>query len=329
MKSVKKLITCLLVCLGIINFSFLCSCGNSGLSKKEAKIILEKQLGKCYGLAVPKNIASFSSLNTQYRHVRLAKDLELVETTETGSSLTSAQNVTLTEKGNSSLYFEDTFENTSFLVAENKINEIIEVQNDGNSDKQFIVTFSYTQRYNDLGTSIALAVKDFDISWLEDNSKLRGRALLAYDSFLKRYVIQNMMWSEWEKENWKPAMFITNTKEENVLYYSYERSEQIATPVTPIPQERLGRFDRYNTDRESRIREIERRNETLKQERQKEFERYSRDIERAKIKQDLRRLELEAEIERRNAEQALRLQERQKEMERRNAERDLNRKLLR
>ena len=343
MKNAKTAIVYLLVCLAISSLSFLSSCGDSELSKGEAKEIIEKYISKCYGLAVPKEIIFTSPQDNRYRHVKFARDLELVETTQTsGAPLASAPDkfsVTLTEKGNAKHYFEDIYKNTCFLVSENKIDEIVEIKKDNDKSKQFTVLFSYTQRYNDLGKEIASNIEQLDLSWLEDNLKLRGRVTLIYDTFLKCYVIQSMMWSEWEKENWRPAIFVINDKKDSVLYYSYGRSEHgtSAEQAPMVPnlnyQERLRQVERQNAERESRrqeqLGEIQRRNDAMQQERQKEIERRNREIDRANLQRDLRQLEQQAEMERRNSEQALRRQEQLREIERRNAERELNKKFMR
>jgi hypothetical protein len=337
MKNAKTAIAYLLACLGITALSFLPSCGDSELSKGEAKKIIEMYITKCYGLAVPANVILTSPPNNRYKHVKLARDFELVETTQTpGTSRPYAQdnfNVTLTAKGNANPYFEDVNKNICFLVSENKIDEIIEIKKD--NSKQFTVFFSYTQRYNDLGKEVALEVKQLGLVWLENDSKLRGRITLIYDSFLKRYVIQDMLWSEWEKENWRTAIFVTNAKKDTAFYYSYERPEHVAStmqvPVVPnqINQEHSLQMERRNAERASRqqeqLRENEKRNEAM----QKEREERQREIDRANLKRDVRQLEQQAEMERFNTEQASRRQEQLKETENRRAERELRKKLLR
>jgi len=333
MKNAKTAIAYLLLCLGISSLSFLFSCGDSELSKGEAKNIIEKYIGKCYGLAVPANVILTSSPNNRATHVKIARDLELVETTRApGTSGASSDNydVALTQKGNANPYFEDIHKNIIFLVSENKIDEIVEIKKD--RSKQFTVLFSYTQRYNDLGKEIALGINQFGLSWLENDSKLRGRVTLVYDAYLKRYVIQNMMWSEWEKENWRPAVFITNAKKDSALYYSYERPEYATSvmQVPPVPnqnnQERLWEIERRSAERASRMqeqrKEIERRNDAMRQAREER----QREIERARTSRELKQLEQQAEMQRLNEGKALQRQERLKEIER---QREINKKLLR
>lgn len=292
-------------------------------------------MGKCYGLAVPANVTFTSYQNNRFKRVRIARTLELVDTTQadgtSGPHASDIYDVTLTEKGASHPHFEDARKNIMFLVSENKIDEIIEIRKE--NKEQFTVLFSYTQSYNNLGKEIALEMQQYDLSWIEDNSRLRGRAALVYDRYLKSYVIRGMMWSEWEKENWKPALFASNAKMQTVFCYSYERREQPAQAMQvppPAPRvlnrDRFREIERKNAEKreammEEQRRQAEKRNEAARQAREER----QREIERERTRMELRRLEREAEMLRLSEERAQKI----KEYERLKAERELNKKLLR
>lgn len=330
----KTAVTPFLLYLGILGLLCLSSCGDGNISKSEAKEIIEKYMGKCYGLAVPARVTLTSPPDIRYQHVRLARTLELVDTAQapdaTGPRASDTYDVTLTEKGGSHPRFEDNRMNTMFLVSENKIDEIIEVKKE--NKKQFTVLFAYTQNYNDLGKEIANEVQQHGLSWIENGSKLRGRVTLVYDSYLKSYVAQGMMWSEWEKENWKPALFAGNDKKETAFYYSYERQKQSMSavqPFLPVPgiyhggrsREVQGRAER----RESMIEEQRKNIEAMR----RASEDRQREIDRERTRMELKNLERQAEIMRMNEERARRDRERASEFDRRVKEKELNKKLLR
>lgn len=339
MKNMRTAVSLPFVWLGISVLLLLASCGGSDLSKSKAKEILEQHIGKCYGLAVPANVAFTSPQNIRFRHVKLARALELVDTTQTegasGPQLSDYYDVTLTEKGGSYPHFEDSRKNTMFLVAENKIDEIVDIKK--NREKQFTVLFSYTQSYSDLGKEIAAEMQQYDLSWIEDNSRLRGRATLVYDSYLKHYVVQSMVWSEWEKENWKPALFASNDKKQTVFYYSYERPEPAASGVQAAPtapgiynRERSREIERKIAEkREAMLEEQRKRTENRNDAIRQANEERQREIDRARTRMELKKLEREAEMQRLNEERARRREEQIREYERRREEKELNKKLLR
>lgn len=308
MTNMKRTLSYFIACLGIPCTLLLCSCGGPNLSKGEAKEILEKHIGKCYGLAIPAKVTLTSPLSIRFKYVRLARDLELVDTTQTaealGSRASDNYDVTLTEKGASHPHFEDKYKNIMFLVSENKIDEIVEIKKD--KEKRFTVLFSYTQSYNDLGKEIALEMQQQGLSWIDDNSRFRGMAVLAYDRYLKNFVIKGVMWSEWEKEAWRPALFAGNAEKQTAFYYSYEHQElaELAKPPTQnahsqtlnaLRREHAREIERKISEKREAMMErqrmqIEKRNEAVRrasEERQREFD-------RERTRMELRRLEREA-----------------------------------
>lgn len=335
----RTAVTPFLLCLWILGLLCLSSCGDGNISKGEAKEIIEKYMGKCYGLAVPARVTLTSPPDIRYQHVRLARALELVDTAQapdaSGPRASDTYDVTLTEKGGSHPHFEDNRKNTMFLVSENRIDEIIEVKKE--NKKQFTVLFAYTQNYNDLGKEIANEAQQHDLSWIENGSKLRGRVTLVYDSYLKSYVAQGMMWSEWEKENWKPALLARNDKKETAFYYSYERREQSTSTMQPsLPASGIhygGRSreiqGRITEKRESMMEEQRRRAERNIEAMQRANEDRQRELDRERTRMELKNLERQAEIIRMNEERARRDRERAGEFDRRVKEKELNKKLLR
>ena len=332
MTITRSVIASLFACLGVFTLSLLSGCGESTPSKSEAREILEKHLARCYGLAVPANLVLTSTSDPRYGHVKLARDLELVETTQTtGPHARDSLEIALTEKGNASQIFEDIHKNILFLVSENKIDEIVEIVKRSGNSRQFTISFAYTQSYNELGKQIAAEMSQYGYSWLDDNTKLRGTAIIVYDTYLKRYVVQNMMWSEWEQQRWRPVYFVVNANKEVALCYSYESREQTAsvTQESPINQERQWEMERRSTERTDRLQqqraEMEKRTDAM---RRAQEDRQS-EMDRQKTARDLRQLEYQAEMNRRNQERAEKFQQQREEYERRKADRELNKKLLR
>ena len=332
----RTMVIHLLLCIGIFaGLLFLPSCQKKELTASIAKEVLEQNIGKCYGLSTPKVVAVTTPQNIQYSLVQLARDAGLVEISQEVKS--SGQNsdkfnVQLTEKGNAISHFEDICQTTSFQISENEISEIISISKDGivseTGARRYVVLFSYTQKYTDLGQAIASEMQtQFNQPWIEDNTKLRGKANIYYDTFLKHYVVQDMMWSAWNREDWTPARFITGPKKDVALYYSYGYRETIVpVPTTPPPepktQERLWEAERINRERMARQEEQRKQMEQAREQYQKDAESRNRDIERARVQRELRQLEQEAEMRRRNELMALEREQQQKEIERRNVERD-------
>jgi len=328
------LVASFLAFLWVFGLALLSGCGESKPSRSEAAKVLETYLARCYGLAVPANLTLTSTSDPRYIHINLARDLELVETNQTtGPHGRAVLEITLTQKGSSTRVFEDIHKNILFLVSENRIDEIVEIVKQPGNTRQFIVSFAYTQSYNELGRKIAAEMSQYGYSWIDDNTKLRGKATMAYDTYLKRYVVQNMVWSEWEQQRWRPAYFVVNANKETALYYSYEHREQLvgapAAQEPPVNQDRQWEMERRNAERAERFQqqraEAEKRTEAMRQaqeERQKE-------MERQRTSRELRQLEREAEMQRRNQERAEKIQQQREEYERRRTERELNKKLLR
>ncbi|NLT24237.1 MAG: hypothetical protein GXX82_14450 [Syntrophorhabdus sp.] len=330
----RSLVASFLAFLWVFGLALLSGCGESKPSRSEAAKVLETYLARCYGLAVPANLTLTSTSDPRYIHINLARDLELVETNQTtGPHGRAVLEITLTQKGSSTRVFEDIHKNILFLVSENRIDEIVEIVKQPGNTRQFIVSFAYTQSYNELGRKIAAEMSQYGYSWIDDNTKLRGKATMAYDTYLKRYVVQNMVWSEWEQQRWRPAYFVVNANKETALYYSYEHREQLvgapAAQEPPVNQDRQWEMERRNAERAERFQqqraEAEKRTEAMRQaqeERQKE-------MERQRTSRELRQLEREAEMQRRNQERAEKIQQQREEYERRRTERELNKKLLR
>ncbi|OPX99320.1 MAG: hypothetical protein A4E60_02817 [Syntrophorhabdus sp. PtaB.Bin047] len=330
----RSLVASFLAFLWVFGLALLSGCGESKPSRSEAAKVLETYLARCYGLAVPANLTLTSTSDPRYIHINLARDLELVETNQTtGPNGRAVLEITLTQKGSSTGIFEDIHKNTLFLVSENKIDEIVEIVKQPGNTRQFVVSFAYTQSYNELGRKIAAEMGQYGYSWIDDNTKLRGKATMAYDTYLKRYVIQNMVWSEWEQQRWRPAYFVVNANKETALYYSYEHREQLigapAAQEPPVNQDRQWEMERRNAERAERFQqqraEAEKRTEAMRQAQEER----QREMERQRTSRELRQLEREAEMQRRNQERAEKIQQQREEYERRRTERELNKKLLR
>jgi hypothetical protein len=328
------LVASFLAFLWVFGLALLSGCGESKPSRSEAAKVLETYLARCYGLAVPANLTLTSTSDPRYIHINLARDLELVETNQTtGPHGRAVLEITLTQKGSSTRIFEDIHKNILFLVSEIRIDEIVEIVKQPGNTRQFIVSFAYTQSYNELGRKIAAEMSQYGYSWIDDNTKLRGKATMAYDTYLKRYVVQNMVWSEWEQQRWRPAYFVVNANKETALYYSYEHREQLvgapAAQEPPVNQDRQWEMERRNAERAERFQqqraEAEKRTEAMRQAQ----EEHQKEMERQRTSRELRQLEREAEMQRRNQDRAEKIQQQREEYERRRTERELNKKLLR
>ncbi len=330
----RSLVASFLAFLWVFGLALLSGCGESKPSRSEAAKVLETYLARCYGLAVPANLTLTSTSDPRYIHINLARDLELVETNQTtGPHGRAVLEITLTQKGSSTRIFEDIHKNILFLVSEIRIDEIVEIVKQPGNTRQFIVSFAYTQSYNELGRKIAAEMSQYGYSWIDDNTKLRGKATMAYDTYLKRYVVQNMVWSEWEQQRWRPAYFVVNANKETALYYSYEHREQLvgapAAQEPPVNQDRQWEMERRNAERAERFQqqraEAEKRTEAMRQAQ----EEHQKEMERQRTSRELRQLEREAEMQRRNQDRAEKIQQQREEYERRRTERELNKKLLR
>ena len=130
--------------------------------------------------------------------------------------------ITLTEKGNSTKHLYSENGRICFLLGQRKVDDIVEIKK-GDND-QYTVLFSYIFKYNELGKEFFSLVKTKgsevnNPNWTmsDDNPKLRGKAIIVYDSFLKKYVAKSMMWSKWEKENWLPLSWNTYDNDKQVV----------------------------------------------------------------------------------------------------------------
>jgi hypothetical protein len=228
MKSTKS---SFLVYLGFLFVALLCSCAESGLSKGKSKDVIEEHFKDYYDLFVPKKAEFTFEAPPSYKAILTARKMGLINANKVSSTalffgkgctiekpcMGDTFAITITDKGNSIPHLEDKYGNVHFLTSQNKINNILEVTKD--QDNQFTVLFSFIEKYNDLGKEVVLVGKQFNFYWTEDNSKFRGKATIVYDSFLKKYVLRNLVRSPWEKENWYPAKWTTDEKGERVIYY--------------------------------------------------------------------------------------------------------------
>ncbi len=331
----RSLVASFLAFLWVFGLALLSGCGESKPSRSEAAKVLETYLARCYGLAVPANLTLTSTSDPRYIHINLARDLELVETNQTtGPHGRAVLEITLTQKGSSTRVFEDIHKNILFLVSENRIDEIVEIAKQPGNTRQFIVSFAYTQSYNELGRKIAAEMSQYGYSWIDDNTKLRGKATMAYDTYLKRYVVQNKVRRASGSNRGggrhissltptRKQRSTTATKTPGAAGWSTRRAGASGQPGPPVGdgKEKCRRAERFQQQRA----EAEKRTEAMRQaqeERQKE-------MERQRTSRELRQLEREAEMQRRNQERAEKIQQQREEYERRRTERELNKKLLR
>ncbi len=220
--------TFFIISLPFLFAGLLFSCGESGLSKSKAKDIIDEHFKDWYGCFVPKKAEFTFQAPPSYKYILATRQVGLVKASQVSSmlgqygmghtiekpSMGDTFTVALTEKGNAAPHVNDKSGNIGFFMGHRKIDGIVEIKK--REENQFTVLFSYTFRFNDLGKEIVAAGKQFNIKMTDDNSKLRGKAIIAYDSFLKKYVMKSLLWSDWEKENWQPTMWITSEKDNRI-----------------------------------------------------------------------------------------------------------------
>jgi len=215
---------CLVLCT-----TFLFGCGDSGLSKGKAKDILESHLKDWYGFLLPQKVEFMGGTINSYNFILAAKNMGLIEANSTSSifgslgvksyiekpKLGDVFSITLTEKGNSTQHLIYANKGICFLVGHRKIDDIVEIKK-GEND-QYTVLFSYILNYNKLGKEFSSLSQKKGSNPLDDNLKLRGKATIVYDPFLKKYIAKSIMWSNWENENWKPQSWTTYVNDKLVL----------------------------------------------------------------------------------------------------------------
>jgi hypothetical protein len=225
----KQIKTCWFVFLVFLCAIFLFGCGDSGLSKGKAKDILESHLKDYYGFLLPQKVEFMGGTVNSYNFILAAKDMGLIDANSTSSifgslgvksyiekpKLGDVFSITLTEKGNSTQHLIYANKGICFLVGNRKINDIVEIKK-GEND-QYTVLFSYTLNYNKLGKELSSLAQKKGAKPLNDDLKLRGKAIIVYDPFLKKYIAKSIMWSKWENENWQPQSWTTYVNDKLVL----------------------------------------------------------------------------------------------------------------
>lgn len=217
--------------LYLVLVTLLCSCGDSGLSKGKAKDIIEEHFKDYYDLIVPKKAEFTFEAPRGYKNILIAQRLGIINAKQISAilgqygmghsiekpSMGDTFSITLSEKGNAVPHMEDVHGNIGFLTSQNKIDDILELTK--GQENQFSVLFAFTEKYTDFGKEVFLASKQVQSPWTDDNSKFRGKATIAYDSFLKKYVLKNLVRSNWEKEQWRPGKWTTTEKEKKTVIY--------------------------------------------------------------------------------------------------------------
>jgi hypothetical protein len=292
---------------------FVAACGRSDLSKQQAKEAIQRALGQCYGFAVPKKIC-FVTANNAYRDVLLAIKADLIEAKQTASSVPTygfdrvVENalagdkfdMTLTRTGSSIPNFEDSQGNIFFVISQNSVDEIVEVAKDSNEG--FTVRFSFFHKYGDVGKTLRANIGESQTFWLDDNSKLRGIAFVAYDKFTKQYVVREFKWSRWNNETWNSTVWITNDKGDKVLYLGNQTSDQMRLGQMADAEATQRRMaEQINKDRLLRQEDQRRRAEEMNRERALREEERMRYVEQVNRQREDTRME----YERRRTEQEL------------------------
>jgi outer membrane lipoprotein-sorting protein len=228
-----------LLCFLFVLMIALCSCGDAGLSKGKAKDIIVEHFKDYYDLVVPTKAEFTFEVPGGYKNILIAQKLGLINAKQVSAmlgqygmghsiekpSMGDTFSITLSEKGNSVPHVEDVHGNICFLTSENKIDDILECTK--GQDNQYTVLFSFTEKYTDSGKEGFLASKELNSPWSDDNSKFRGKATMAYDSFLKKYVLKNLVRSKWEKEQWRPSKWTTIEKDKKRLSFTVRWNRRV------------------------------------------------------------------------------------------------------
>lgn len=218
-----------------ILLTFFCSCESSELSKGKAKDIIREHFEDYYGQPIPNEIESLWGGGILYKRVLIAKKIGLITDKQISSARGSpAQghgiekpydydkfSITLTQKGSSNPHHTLNDGSTWFLIGKRIIDDIVDIKKV--EDKRFQVLFSFIYQPNKLQEEWSSAARDFGLKPTTiEKTKLRGRAYMFYDAFLKKYEVQSIEWSPWEKENWRGAVWIKKGKDNfiNIMYPS-------------------------------------------------------------------------------------------------------------
>jgi len=220
-----------LLCFLLVFSLSLGSCGNSDLSKGKAKDIINEHFRDYYDLVVPKKAEFSFEAPRGYKNILIAHKLGLVNSKQVSAilgqygmghsiekpSMGDSFLISLSEKGNFAPHLEDIHGNICFLTSQNNIEDILELTK--GQDNQYTVLFSFTEKYTDFGKEAMLVAQQVNSKWTDDNSKFRGKATIVYDSFLKKYVLKNLLRSHWEKEQWGPSAWVITDKDKKAISY--------------------------------------------------------------------------------------------------------------
>lgn len=249
-----------IACLGVVLLLLCLSACGEGPSKKEAKAVIGAHIKDCYGLVVPSRFVYYGPPTSRYWNIALAKDLNLIDATAAASAGYSAAavrtletigdgdrfDITLTDKGKATAHLEGHLDYIVFLVSGNTVEEIVSIEKgdagqfpaaDGGADQQpaatqggakqqYVVKFSFVSKYNDFGKTAAAKTKEYHLDWPDDNTKVRGKALLAYDEFTKKYVVKGIMISKWDKEDWRYPVWFADYIGKRFFYHNLEGAPQ-------------------------------------------------------------------------------------------------------
>lgn len=221
--------------LAVLSLS-LSACQDGSISKSEAKSLIEAHLSDEYGLVVPEavfmdfeRIRDPDQLQANLVGPRLALDLGLVtgiRTTQNGyrenlsevkknADALSRYDFAITAKaktiphwaGNGALWF---------VTARNEIVDVLQITPTAAGDQE--VLFAFVEKYTPLGLeAVSSAERRGEWKWTEDGTKFRGKATLRYDEFLKKFVLRNLLRSDWQNETWRPATWAEHGDQEKLI----------------------------------------------------------------------------------------------------------------
>ena len=210
----------LVICLTITG------CGDSGLGKGEAKTIIDLCIKDDFFFPVPKELKFTFDAPKLYKQVLAAKKLGLVSATQTGSdfgvlgggstiekpAMGSKFSVSLTDSGKKAPSLRSADGGiTWFIVGSRSVDEIVEIKKE--QDGTFTVSASGKEALNALGKQANPIVKEIFGVELYGSSRIRYKAQIAYDSFLKKYILKSLQQSPWENENWTTMTWAEETKD--------------------------------------------------------------------------------------------------------------------
>jgi hypothetical protein len=208
----------------------LLSCGEKGLSKGEARNLIDNHIKDFYGFTVPEKVRFelFFPEKTAASHKRI---LTAIGTGIINATFIKGEwglfakgtihkpvdgevySITLTDKGKSIPHLSTKDGQIGFLTGHREIDEIISIEKQ--KDDQYIVMFSYVFKTNDFYTSVLKELNRKPSG--ETAIKYRGKAIISYDRFLKKYVLKSYKWSLWDKEEWKGTSWIDSLKDSKII----------------------------------------------------------------------------------------------------------------